>query len=87
MRALSRIIRTARFPGDNALTYARLPIMAKRKSPHAAVIGRRGGRQAWAGKTPEERSEIMRARWVIRRSKTPPTDALTELLTQLAPPR
>lgn len=49
--------------------------MAKKKNPHAAALGRKGGKARWAGASAEERSEHMKkavqARWRKAKAKKP----------------
>jgi hypothetical protein len=47
-----------------------------RKNPHAAALGRKGGKARWEGVTPEQRSEAARkavlARWAkAKKAKKP----------------
>lgn len=49
------------------LCYGSGGMARKRKNPHAAALGRKGGKARWQGVPKEERSEILRravqARW------------------------
>jgi hypothetical protein len=49
--------------------------MAKKKNPHAAALGRKGGKARWEGASPKERSEHMKmaaqARWRKAKTKKP----------------
>jgi len=47
---------------DRSVPCAILPPMAQKKNPAAVALGRRGGLAAWRHLSPEQRSQIMKAR-------------------------